>query len=51
MPSCPHCSHNLLRQIRAQDTYWYCRRCRQEAYFAVVNFSKSIHKAEITPVA
>ena len=30
MHSCPYCSHDLLRQIRAKNISWYCRRCRLE---------------------
>ncbi|MEC4804994.1 MAG: hypothetical protein SAJ12_05925 [Jaaginema sp. PMC 1079.18] len=27
--SCPCCSHSLLRHIRSQQIYWYCRHCHQ----------------------
>ncbi|WP_200867469.1 hypothetical protein [Leptolyngbya sp. Heron Island J] len=30
MSSCPCCSGNLLRHVRAAGIYWMCLRCRQE---------------------
>lgn len=30
MANCPFCSNVLLYHIRAQKTYWFCRRCRTE---------------------
>lgn len=32
-PSCPFCSHVLLRHIRSGSVYWLCRRCREEVVF------------------
>jgi hypothetical protein len=28
--NCPCCSHQLLRHIRNQEVYLFCRRCWQE---------------------
>lgn len=30
MTDCPCCSHQMLRHIRHQDVYWFCRHCWQE---------------------
>lgn len=30
MPTCPCCSHNLLRHACAGRVYWFCRHCYQE---------------------
>jgi len=30
MTSCPCCAHLLLRHIRHQQMYWFCRQCWQE---------------------
>ncbi|WP_347275965.1 hypothetical protein [Leptolyngbya sp. FACHB-321] len=30
MTSCPCCSGPLLRHIRCQEKYWFCRHCWQE---------------------
>ncbi|OKH32755.1 hypothetical protein NIES2119_25355 [[Phormidium ambiguum] IAM M-71] len=30
MASCPCCSHTLLRHIRHNQIFWYCRHCWQE---------------------
>lgn len=27
---CPCCSYSLLRHLRHQKIYWFCRRCWQE---------------------
>ncbi|MGI0488214.1 hypothetical protein ACN4EK_22460 [Pantanalinema rosaneae CENA516] len=32
-PSCPFCSHVLLRHVRSGSVYWLCRRCREEIIF------------------
>ncbi len=28
--TCPCCSHTLIRHIRSQRVYWFCRHCYQE---------------------
>ncbi|MBW4619408.1 MAG: hypothetical protein KME17_08620 [Cyanosarcina radialis HA8281-LM2] len=28
--ACPLCSHLLLRHIRSNEIYWFCRHCHQE---------------------
>ncbi|MEH1946052.1 MAG: hypothetical protein V7K77_03525 [Nostoc sp.] len=30
MTNCPCCSNQMLRHIRLQETYWFCRHCWQE---------------------
>ncbi len=30
MNACPCCSHQMLRHIRYQQVYWFCRSCWQE---------------------
>ncbi|PZV09360.1 MAG: hypothetical protein DCF22_18645 [Leptolyngbya sp.] len=30
MTLCPCCAHLLLRHIRRQQVYWFCRQCWQE---------------------
>jgi hypothetical protein len=30
MNTCPCCSHVLLRHIRGNEIYWFCRNCWQE---------------------
>ncbi|AFZ03954.1 hypothetical protein [Calothrix sp. PCC 6303] len=30
MNTCPCCSHVLLRHVRGNETYWFCRNCWQE---------------------
>ncbi|MBG1243631.1 hypothetical protein F8R90_21355 [Nostoc sp. NZL] len=30
MTNCPCCSNQMLRHIRLQQTYWFCRHCWQE---------------------
>ena len=30
MTNCPCCSHQMLRHIRHNQTYWFCRHCWQE---------------------
>ncbi|MBD1870666.1 hypothetical protein H6F93_21885 [Leptolyngbya sp. FACHB-671] len=30
MASCPCCSDQMLRHIRHNQTYWFCRSCWQE---------------------
>lgn len=30
MMNCPCCSHSMLRHIRHQRIYWFCRTCWQE---------------------
>lgn len=30
MNYCPCCSHQMLRHIRSDQTYWFCRRCWSE---------------------
>ena len=30
MTNCPCCAHQLLRHIRGQSLYLFCRHCRQE---------------------
>jgi ribosomal protein L37AE/L43A len=30
MASCPCCSHTMLRHIRHNQIFWYCRHCWQE---------------------
>jgi ribosomal protein L37AE/L43A len=30
MASCPCCSHAMLRHIRHNQIFWYCRHCWQE---------------------
>lgn len=37
MASCPCCSHAMLRHIRHNQIYWYCRHCWQE----MPNFNSS----------
>lgn len=27
--TCPHCSSVLLRHVRAEGVYWWCKRCHQ----------------------
>lgn len=29
-PTCPCCSHTLLRHARSGEIYWFCRHCYQE---------------------
>ncbi|MFB2877133.1 hypothetical protein [Floridanema aerugineum] len=37
MASCPCCSHTMLRHIRHNQIFWYCRHCWQE----MPNFNSS----------
>lgn len=30
MSNCPCCSHTMLRHIRSNQIYWFCRNCWQE---------------------
>ncbi len=30
MSHCPCCADQMLRHIRANETYWFCRHCWQE---------------------
>jgi hypothetical protein len=30
MNNCPCCSNQLLRHLRQNEVYWFCRSCRQE---------------------
>jgi primosomal protein N' len=30
MATCPCCSDQMLRHVRANQTYWFCRHCWQE---------------------
>ncbi|XWK91292.1 MAG: hypothetical protein U7127_14955 [Phormidium sp.] len=30
MSNCPCCSHTMLRHIRSNQVYWFCRNCWQE---------------------
>ncbi len=30
MATCPCCSDQMLRHIRGNQTYWFCRHCWQE---------------------
>jgi hypothetical protein len=30
MNNCPCCSNQLLRHLRQNEVYWFCRTCRQE---------------------
>ncbi|MBE9228454.1 hypothetical protein IQ264_23840 [Phormidium sp. LEGE 05292] len=30
MSDCPCCSHTMLRHIRSNQVYWFCRNCWQE---------------------
>lgn len=30
MSNCPCCSHTMLRHIRSNEVYWFCRNCWQE---------------------
>jgi len=30
MTTCPCCSHQMLRHVRHQRVYWFCRQCWQE---------------------
>ncbi|WP_407888559.1 hypothetical protein [Scytonema sp. NUACC26] len=30
MNYCPCCSHQLLRHIRSNEIYWFCRSCWQD---------------------
>lgn len=29
-PTCPCCSHTLLRHARSGEVYWFCRYCYEE---------------------
>ena len=30
MSDCPCCSQSMLRHIRSNEVYWFCRNCWQE---------------------
>ncbi|WP_460208058.1 hypothetical protein [Scytonema sp. NUACC21] len=38
MNYCPCCSHQLLRHIRSNEIYWFCRSCWQD--MPVVSWEK-----------
>ncbi|MFB2893868.1 hypothetical protein ACE1CI_13235 [Aerosakkonemataceae cyanobacterium BLCC-F50] len=42
MASCPCCSHTMLRHIRHNQIFWYCRHCWQE--MPNLNSSPSLSK-------
>lgn len=41
MATCPYCSNQLLRHIRSNQTYWFCRHCWEEMSDADLNHSHS----------
>ncbi|MBL1175286.1 MAG: hypothetical protein FWK01_09190 [Pantanalinema sp. GBBB05] len=41
MANCPCCSNQMLRHIRANQTYWFCRHCWQEMPNSLLSSSSS----------
>ncbi|WP_456057577.1 hypothetical protein [Aerosakkonema funiforme] len=57
MSDCPCCSHTMLRHIRSNEVYWFCRNCWQEmpnfeqkrTRSILVNLSTTLGIREQTP--
>ena len=44
---CPCCSDSLLRHWKNNQTYWFCRRCRQEMpNFEAIERKSYYHRQE-----
>lgn len=48
MSDCPCCSHTMLRHIRSNQVYWFCRNCWQEMPNIEQKRSRSLLNLSIT---
>ncbi|MFB2939449.1 hypothetical protein ACE1B6_29700 [Aerosakkonemataceae cyanobacterium BLCC-F154] len=48
MATCPCCSHQMLRHIRGNQSYWFCRHCWQEMP-NLDNYQQNLSLSQFSP--
>lgn len=44
--SCPCCGGSLLRHVRHQEVYWFCRTCWQEIPILCISQAQGVNRKE-----